>query len=1508
MANKIPRIDPEEQITNLRGAEDLIRHLGRGALSTVVGGLAGLGNFPRGADAMEAARQAVTEGLAPGELSPEGIQIIQNRVAPAYHAIMDNSGPEISSHGQHFTNPTLGQNIDRFGDIYRTGVQHDADLIGKYMGPEAAGLVGAVGEAAPNAMFPEAGAERAVAGKLPVGVGEMMNLSRERLLDDGANAATLAKEATARRRMAEEGIEPTPYAEPFAGRQAEHESAVAQRQRPSHTIQMEPANNAQAPWAPQAEYPEDAMAFTARDPETGELLGRQIVSRRGDTMQSVRMDTRPDMQGQGIGTSLFQRALNHAHENGMDFASDTQVSAPAMKTYMKHPGDSFLNSAHEEFNDPADGPVLRSSNGQPIISFPRPQSDDFPTGQYVASQAYAGGGRVGILKELGALIKDHPPLKGIPVKATVPGVGVIDVGPHQPARDAAVAYMKEAGLPYNPPSAYAQVDPARAKQIAAAFEAMPHAPKDPAVKASYDAMINETLAQYQHMKKAGMNVEFMPPGEDPYAASPRLAAEDVRKNNHMFVYPTDAGFGSIGDDVSGNPLLAQSGEHFGGIPATHNDVFRAVHDYFGHAKEGVGFRANGEENAWRQHAGMYSDAARPAMTAETRGQNSWLNYGPHGDSNRTAKTADTVFAPQKTGILPDEFNNLEDPQLHFLHMSNLSAPEATLDPKFYGTGIKGAEARRGGTKTTSLYPWDIDPTQIEQGLESKTPYRVSVPKSSMYDISADPEGHLANSGNFSEAEDAIKDAGYAGYHVPGGEGLFRGQGRLFKPTPATRLGPGAPAAAEEDLSTGFAKGGEVGAALGDIGALVRRYAPEAEHLADTVATHGGITYNPTSGALHTSGYAVPTHPARSVALDSPPTPDDLHDFMMTHQDAFDEDPQAALHVHGDENGNSYLHVAHVTPDFEHASDVARQAGVPGFQDLGTGEVHGASTTPAVDVPATEAPDPSLVEKYLAGSSGVPTPWTPGKQTVANPKRNAFPGIYNDPRQVIADASSKVGPEDPLLQQLFGVSRSDLSDLALSRQGNELGNLPGATQNPTGAGSARDVMTPKNEQRLIDMMSEARKSPELFKGMTGWYAMDPLYERFRQLYGKEEAPSRYAHFNTMVGMASPGSDVGTEIARGTGAHWLNAEGRFNDFLKHGGGMGGDAPADMADLPGHVYHRTAQGMPMKDYLETGQIQMKSPKVPMYIAASGVPETGFQTETPVGDAHWARGVGLADTRGTRTSKGQEIVPGSSVSTPEMQTLAPWWRNKVAAPSGLESVPAQALAWGAYSPYTGVKSEIGAPKLEILSTQIGKLAARLGVSPETARDLVIQGKAGAFAEGGRVGPVLSGLSELVAKYAPDMKPITNTIYRGTEAGTPGAALRKSSDGEIGPGIYYTPHKWLASSYGGGPKASVKAGTRTVHEATVDQLAPEHVAYAWQPSADAGGGGPTYITSHTGDLLHTYDPLGSTPDAIQSRMTIPDVMRQHGVKMVVGHDTGIAGNQISVIDPSILKFDSPQL
>jgi hypothetical protein len=214
-------------------------------------------------------------------------------------------------------------------------------------------------------------------------------------------------------------------------------------------------------------------------------------------------------------------------------------------------------------------------------------------------------------------------------------------------------YMREAGLPYDPPNTYVKVDPARAKRIADAYDEMKHDPQDPKVKAAYQAMADETLAQYEAIVKTGMKFEFIR-GEDPYKGNPRNMTEDVRNNHHMWVFPTKEGFGSDATfDVSENPLLADSGFKIGDEPATVNDIFRGVHDYFGHVKEGVGFRADGEENAWRSHSSMYSPEARKAMTTETRGQNSWVNYGPHGEANRTAKSEDTAYADQKIGILPD---------------------------------------------------------------------------------------------------------------------------------------------------------------------------------------------------------------------------------------------------------------------------------------------------------------------------------------------------------------------------------------------------------------------------------------------------------------------------------------------------------------------------------------------------------------------------------------------------------------------------------------------------------------------------------------------------------------------------------------------------------------------------------------------------------------------------------------------------------------------------------------
>jgi gas vesicle protein len=353
-----------------------------------------------------------------------------------------------------------------------------------------------------------------------------------------------------------------------------------------------------------------------------------------------------------------------------------------------------------------------------------------------------------------------------------------------------------------------------------------------------------------------------------------------------------------------------------------------------------------------------------------------------------------------------------------------------------------------------------------------------------------------------------------------------------------------------------------------------------------------------------------------------------------------------------------------------------------------------------------------------------------KPTVKEAERVAFPGIYDDPRIIAEKASGRVASESPAMKQLFGVTRDDLYEMSKGRKGNIEGKLPGAAENPKGSKAAEKVMTKKNEQRLLDALYESEKYPELVKGMDPWYTMDPLFKQMVQLMGEEKAVKEYKKFNTLLGMASPGSEVTTEIPRGTAAYFLQKEGRFPEFEEFAGMPAAkrreiDFPQDILNVPGHMYHKTAHSTPMAKFLETGELGMDSPKVPMYIEASGVPETGFQTDIPVGDAHWSRAVGLGDTR---TSKNF----GASVSTPEMSMLAPWWRKKIAGEVGIESVPAQARTWGLFSPQTGVTTPIGKPKLEMISDKIMETARRLNISPEEARDLVLMGKTYAGKAGG--------------------------------------------------------------------------------------------------------------------------------------------------------------------------------
>lgn len=294
---------------------------------------------------------------------------------------------------------------------------------------------------------------------------------------------------------------------------------------------------------------------------------------------------------------------------------------------------------------------------------------------------------------------------------------------------------------------------------------------DDLMEKAYRQMAKETDDQF---KQLPYNFSYHRAGEGNYNGAKDMAA-DVHGNRHLYVYQ-----GGDKHDFLHN-VDPQTG-------LNENEKFRAVHDLLGHAIYGNEFGPKGEEMAWAVHQQMYSPLARMAMTAETRGQNSVVNYSPlnaklkktiaeyESLSNEARRRGDKAlvqeieelkrqaysgleFAPNKAVLLPPEFMN---PQFtggmplylkaanrptkgtetgsvltHYSNEPNLQF----IDPTRYGTGIKGAEADRlmnfpGGVRDRSYFylgePGAVAP---EAGLGGN---RYRGESSSLYDITQDP--------------------------------------------------------------------------------------------------------------------------------------------------------------------------------------------------------------------------------------------------------------------------------------------------------------------------------------------------------------------------------------------------------------------------------------------------------------------------------------------------------------------------------------------------------------------------------------------------------------------------------------------------------------------------------------------------------------------------------------------------------------------------------------------------
>lgn len=294
---------------------------------------------------------------------------------------------------------------------------------------------------------------------------------------------------------------------------------------------------------------------------------------------------------------------------------------------------------------------------------------------------------------------------------------------------------------------------------------------DQLMEASYRQLAKETEQQFRALP---INMSYHRAGEGNYDNSKELL-RDIYGNRHMYVYQ-----GGDPHDFL-NAVDPSTG-------LNTNEMFRAVHDFFGHAIHGNQFGPKGEEIAWAAHSKMFSPLARLAMTSETRGQNSFVNYTPlnaelksrinelNGQAYEARRRGQTAmleeinkdlaeawqqfqFAPQKSVILPPEFLDLSYKGGMPSYIQPLIQPEAgtttaaklthfstkpgliMTDPRMYGTGIKGEEMARlkdtPGAVMERSYFYAGEPGKItpEPGLG---PYRYGAESAGLYDVAADP--------------------------------------------------------------------------------------------------------------------------------------------------------------------------------------------------------------------------------------------------------------------------------------------------------------------------------------------------------------------------------------------------------------------------------------------------------------------------------------------------------------------------------------------------------------------------------------------------------------------------------------------------------------------------------------------------------------------------------------------------------------------------------------------------
>jgi hypothetical protein len=201
------------------------------------------------------------------------------------------------------------------------------------------------------------------------------------------------------------------------------------------------------------------------------------------------------------------------------------------------------------------------------------------------------------------------------------------------------------------------------RRVAAHYDRAPALRYGPALRRRYDALKAQNLAQYESVVAAGIEVEPWSGHDRPYRDSRQLR-QSVRATRRLRVHLTSGAHGP-GPPTGFHPMREPAGVTAQGVELCHNDVFRVVHDIFGHVMFGHGFGPRGEFLASYCQMTMYPAEVHPVLFTEQIGQICWFYYGPHlldasgtlpgpGDSGYVPP-ARRPYPEQKVFAYPDHF-------------------------------------------------------------------------------------------------------------------------------------------------------------------------------------------------------------------------------------------------------------------------------------------------------------------------------------------------------------------------------------------------------------------------------------------------------------------------------------------------------------------------------------------------------------------------------------------------------------------------------------------------------------------------------------------------------------------------------------------------------------------------------------------------------------------------------------------------------------------------------------